>query len=74
MRKYSVTEFRDHMAAVLERAENEVVVIQRNGREYEITLRRSSKRSGLDVPGVEPDQPATRDSILEDIRAGRQRR
>lgn len=75
MRTYSVTEFRDNLATALDRAADELIVIQRNGREYEVRLRKPAARarSGLDVPGIALAEPASLDSILEDIEAGRQR-
>lgn len=73
MRTYTLAEFQENLAHALDQAENEIVLIQRNGREYEIRMRDSVRRSGLDVPGIDPGQPVTLDSILEDIRAGRER-
>lgn len=77
MRIYSVTEFRDNMASVLDQARKGRVVVRRNGQEYEIKFRkptaRRRSRSGLDVPGVAVRQPVTLDSVLEDIAASRSR-
>lgn len=77
MRTYTVTEFRDNLAAVLDRAAEELVVIQRNGREYEVRLRkpaaRARQRSGLDVAGVVPKAAATLDGLLDDLAATRER-
>lgn len=77
MRTYSVTEFRDNLAAVLDRAADELVVIRRNGREYEIRLRKPASKarpaSGMDVPGVALRNAASLDSILDDIQTARQR-
>lgn len=74
MRAYSVTEFRENLATVLDRADDEVIIILRNGKEYEVRARPPVKRSGLDVPGITLKNPATTESILEDIEAGRERR
>jgi hypothetical protein len=75
MRTYNVSEFRENMAGVLDLAEVERVIIQRNGKRYELRpVAPSRKRSGLDVGFVKLDTPATLDSILEDIQAGRERR
>lgn len=73
MQIYTVAEFQENLAHALDQAENEIVLIQRNGREYEIRMRDSVRRSGLEVPGIDTGQPVTLDSILEDIRAGRER-
>ena len=74
MRAYSVTEFRENLATVLDKADDETIVIMRNGKEYEIRARPPVKRSGLDVPGVKLAHPVTAESILEDIEAGRERK
>lgn len=74
MRAYSVTEFRDNLATVLDKAEAEPIVIRRNGKEYELRIRPPAKRSPLDVPAVKLAQPVTADDILEAVQAGRERR
>ncbi len=73
MRTYTLAEFQKNLTRALDQAENEIVLIQRNGREYEIKMRGSIRRSGLDVPGIDTGQPVTLDSILEDIQVGRER-
>lgn len=58
MRAFSVSELRENMAAALDGAETELVVIRRNGREYEVRLRPPANGSGLAVPGIETARPA----------------
>lgn len=72
MRSYSVTEFRDNLAAALDQAMEELVIVRRSGREFEIRPRpMQGQRSGLDVPAVEADGSTTLDSLLDDIAASR---
>ncbi len=75
MRTYSVTEFRENLASALDLAADELVIVRRNGAEYEIRPRKvggkAQSLSGLDVPAISMDAPASLDSILEDIEAGR---
>lgn len=77
MRSYSVTEFRENLASALDRSAEELVIVRRNGREYEIRPRKPAVqgrvRSGLDVPGVSTASPVTLDSLLDDIGASRAR-
>jgi hypothetical protein len=69
-----VSEFRENLAGVLDLAESETVIIKRNGKSYALrAVAPSRKRSGLDVGFVPLATPPTLDSILEDIRAGRER-
>jgi hypothetical protein len=75
MRAYNVSEFRENLAGVLDLAESETVIIKRNGKRYELrAVTPSRKRSGLDVGFVPLEVPATLESILRDIQAGRERR
>ncbi|MCL2524688.1 MAG: hypothetical protein FWF20_07500 [Betaproteobacteria bacterium] len=75
MRAYKVSEFRENLAGALDLAESETVIIKRNGKRYELrAVPAPGKHSGLDVGFVQLDTPPTLDSILEDIRAGRERR
>jgi hypothetical protein len=73
MRTYTLAEFQKNLTRALDQAENEIVLIERNGQEYEIRMRDSVRRSGLEVSGIDTGQPVTLDSILEDIQAGRER-
>jgi hypothetical protein len=77
MRTYSVSEFRENLASALDLAAEELVIVRRNGAEFEIRPRnpvaKSKMRSGLDVPAISSDIPASLDSILDDIQMGRQR-
>jgi hypothetical protein len=75
MRAYNVSEFRENMASVLDLAESKSVIIQRNGKRYELrAVAPARRRSGLDVGFVKLEAPPTLDSILEDIQASRERR
>jgi hypothetical protein len=71
MRAYSVTEFRENLATVLDKAEAEPIVINRNGKEYELRARPRTRRSPLDVPPVEPDSPISADDIVDTIKKSR---
>ncbi|MCG8459367.1 MAG: type II toxin-antitoxin system Phd/YefM family antitoxin [Holophagales bacterium] len=72
MKVYSYTQARERLAAVLDEAKNEEVIIRRrNGDQFSISLRRP-ERSPLDVKPVR--SRATTDDILEAIRESRERR
>jgi hypothetical protein len=71
MKIYTFTQAREHLAAVLEEArQQEVVIRRRNGDQFSIVLRRDSS-SPFDIPPVRT-RATTRD-ILEAIRESRER-
>ena len=70
MKVYTYSEARQQLAEVLDRAQREgsVKIRRRDGSTF-VVARERSKKSPLDVPGVDVD--LTRDEILDFIRAGR---
>lgn len=71
MKMYTYTQAREQLAAVLEAAKGEEVVIRRrNGDQFNITLRRP-QASPFDVPPVQTR--ATTQDILDAIRESRER-
>jgi hypothetical protein len=71
MKMYTYTQAREQLAAVLEEAKREEVVIRRrNGDQFNITPRRP-QASPFDVPSVQTR--ATTQDILDAIRESRER-
>lgn len=71
MRMYTYTQAREHLASLLDEAKtDEVIIRRRNGDQFSVTLRRSTK-SPLDISPVRT-RATTRD-ILEAIRESRER-
>ena len=71
MKIYTFTQAREHLAAVLEEASRqEVVIKRRNGDQFSIVPKRPA-RSPFDVPPVRTQ--ATTQDILDAIRESRER-
>ena len=72
MKVYTFTQAREHLAAVLEEArQQEVIIRRRNGDQFSIVLRRHGSSSPFDVPPVRTR--ATTQDILDAIRESRER-
>lgn len=71
MKVYTYTQARERLAAVLEEAKREEVIIRRrNGDQFSVALRQSD-RSPFDVPTVRTQ--ATTQDILDALRDSRER-
>jgi hypothetical protein len=71
MKVYTFTQAREHLAAVLEEArQQEVIIRRRNGDQFSIVLRQQGT-SPFDVPPVRTR--ATTEDILDAIRESRER-
>lgn len=70
---YTVSDFREHMAAAFDEAEQGPVEISRNGVRYELRKVKQDSRSPLDVPSVKLGRQPSPGSILDDIESGRDR-
>lgn len=71
MRVFTATHMRSHLAEVLDAADDEPVVIRRNGRTYRI-VSELPKVSGMDVPGIDAGKISA-SSIVDAVRRGRER-
>ncbi|HEX4963076.1 MAG TPA: prevent-host-death protein [Thermoanaerobaculia bacterium] len=72
MKVYTFTQAREHLAAVLEEArEQEVIIRRRNGDQFSIVLRQQHGTSPFDVASV--NTKATTQDILDAIRESRER-
>ncbi len=72
MKSYTFSEARQKFAALLEQARRDgaVRVQRRDGQSFVVTPE-PRHMSPLDVPGVTPRVPLTRDDILQSIQEGR---
>jgi len=72
VKSYSYSETRQNFAAVLEQArcDGAVRIQRRDGRSFILTPE-PVKASPLDIPGITPDAPVTREEILQSIHEGR---
>lgn len=72
MRSYSYSETRQNLAAVLEQARCDGAVrIQRRDGQNFILAPEPVKASPLDIPGIVPATPVTREDLLLSIHEGR---
>ena len=71
MKVYTYSEARQRLAAVLNTARTEEVVIKRRGGETFSIIYRKSKKSPFDVPGIQT-KASTKD-ILSAVRESRER-
>ena len=74
MKSYTVSEARQNFAAVLEAAwrEGAVRILRRGGQSF-VLQPEGGQGSPLDVEGVQPEQPITREDILAAIEESRRR-
>jgi hypothetical protein len=72
MKSYTFSEARQNFAALLEQARRDgaVRIQRRDGQSFVLTPE-IRPASPLDVAGITPAQPISRDEILESIREGR---
>jgi len=72
MKRYTFSEARQNFAALLEQAcrDGAVRIRRRDGQSFVLTPEPDSV-SPLDIPGVTPANPITRDDILQSIQEGR---
>lgn len=72
MKSYTFSEARQHFAAVLEQARRDGAVrIQRRDGQSFVLMPESQKASPLDIPGITPGAPVTREDILHSIQESR---
>ncbi|MDO8672275.1 MAG: type II toxin-antitoxin system Phd/YefM family antitoxin [Dehalococcoidia bacterium] len=72
MKSYTTSEARERFAAILEQARKEgaVRIRRRDGQSF-VLMPEPWQGSPLDVEGVTPSQPVTRESILQAVHEGR---
>jgi Antitoxin Phd_YefM, type II toxin-antitoxin system len=72
MKSYTFSEARQHFAALLEQARRDggVRIQRRDGQSFVLTPE-PQRASPLDIPGITPGQPLTREAILQSIQEGR---
>jgi hypothetical protein len=72
MKSYTFSEARQNFAAVLEQARRDgaVRIQRRDGQSFVLTPE-PQKASPLDIPGITPRIPITRDDILQSVHEGR---
>ncbi len=73
MKSYTFSEARQNFAAILEQARRDgaVRIQRRDGQNFVLTPE-PQKTSPLDIPGITPSTPITREDILQSIQEGRQ--
>lgn len=72
MKSYTFSEARQNFAAILEQARRDgaVRIQRRDGQSFVLTPE-PQKVSPLDIPGITPNIPVTREDILQSINEGR---
>jgi Antitoxin Phd_YefM, type II toxin-antitoxin system len=72
MKSYTFSEARQNFAAVLEQARRDgaVRIQRRDGQSFVLTPE-PQRASPLDIPGITPSKPITRQDILQSIQEGR---
>lgn len=72
MKSYTFSEARQHFAAILEQARRDgaVRIQRRDGQSFVLTPEPLSV-SPLDIPGITPSQPVTREVIIQSIQESR---
>jgi hypothetical protein len=72
MKSYTFSEARQHFAAILEQARRDgaVRIQRRDGQSFVLTPEPQSV-SPLDIPGITPSKPVTREAILQSIQESR---
>ncbi len=74
MKSYTFSEARQNFATLLEEAQRDGAVrIQRRDGQSFVLLPEQSTMSPLDIAGITPAQPISRDDILTSIQDGRER-
>ena len=74
MKSYTFSEARQNFATVLDEAQRDGAVrIQRREGQTFVVRPEPSTVSPLDIAGIQPEQPITRDDILVSIQDGRHR-
>ncbi len=72
MKSYTFFKARQNVAAILEQARRDGAVrIQRRDKQSFVLMPERATTSPLDVAGITPAQPITRDEIVQSIREGR---
>ena len=72
MKSYTFSEARQNFAAILEQARRDGAVrIQRRDGQSFVLIPEQQNTSPLDIAGITPAQPISRDDILTSIREGR---
>lgn len=74
MKSYTFSEARQNFATLLEQAQRDgaVRIKRRDGTSF-VLVPEQATTSPLDVAGITPEQPVSRDDILTSIHDGRQR-
>ncbi|KPV50181.1 prevent-host-death protein [Kouleothrix aurantiaca] len=74
MKSYTFSEARQNFAAILEQARRDgaVRIQRRDGQSFVLTPEPATA-SPLDIAGITPQQPVSRDDILQSIQEGRER-
>jgi hypothetical protein len=74
VKSYTFSEARQNFAAILDEARRDGAVrIQRRDGQSFVLRPEEQSISPLDIPGITPTVPVTRDDILESIEEGRRR-